>query len=181
MAVGGVNAEAPASQASIADMPTKVEAPQVDAPIAPLEVAETPMLEPISTPAAFGEDLDGVREEALQATAELQAPETVMAVAQEAETPLKADEVGEAVEVAEVAEVAEIEAAPEVAEAPKVSAPQAVIVEEAVASAPAQAPVQVSVQAEVQTTMQTTMNTGPSMSAGSYDQDQLDIPAFLRR
>jgi hypothetical protein len=33
----------------------------------------------------------------------------------------------------------------------------------------------------VQPVVQTTMDTGPTMSSGSFEGDQLDIPAFLRR
>ena len=47
-------------------------------------------------------------------------------------------------------------------EAPEVSAPSV----DAVASQPM---------------VQTSMDTGPTMSAGDFGSDQLDIPAFLRR
>ena len=66
---------------------------------------------------------------------------------------------------APLAEVAEVEAPkmemPKV-EAPEVSAPSV----DAVASQPM---------------VQTSMDTGPTMSAGDFGSDQLDIPAFLRR
>jgi len=63
-------------------------------------------------------------------------------------------------EVAPVTPKAEV--AVKVEAAPMVSAPSA----DAVSSEPI---------------VQTSMQTGPTMSASSFDTDQLDIPAFLRR
>lgn len=147
-----------------------VEAPKVVAEEAPLEVAETTETAPRIEPAAFGEELDGVRAKPAQpaqsgvATAELEAPQTEM---EATEAPI------EEAPVEAKAEAAVEEKAEEKVEAPKVSAPQEPVTSPSV-DAVAQA-------APVQTTMQTTMQTGPTMSGGSYDQDQLDIPAFLRR
>ncbi len=130
---------------------------QSEAPAAPLEVAEAKAAEesPMGQPAAFMEDLDGATPEEAPAPT----PEPVAATAE-----ISAPEVViEAPAEIETEEVAIVEEKAPAAEAPIV---------EAKAEAPkAEAPI-------VQTTMQTGMS---ASSSSSYDAEQLDIPAFLRR
>ena len=137
------------------------------APAAPLEVAEIPAAQPQvqEQPAASIDELDAPQDAPTQIVAQAEAP----AVTAEAEaapslelstSEAEAEDISEAIE-----EVAEAPKAAETAEAPKapeVSAPSV----DAVA---------------VQPVVQTTMDTGPTMSSGSFEGDQLDIPAFLRR
>ena len=129
-----------------------------ETPVAPLEVAETPIVEAPAVetaPAAFAADLDGVEVPAAEAVAET-ASEPVMQ--------------GPAEEVTE-APALELEE-PTVAGAPKVEAPK---VAAPVVSAP-------SIDAVAsQPMVQTSMDTGPTMSVSDFGNDQLDIPAFLRR
>ncbi len=161
--------EAPQAEVKQADAPpAEVEA----TPVAPLEVAETvavdtPQVE--AAPAAFAADLDGKTEPAAQAIAVASAPDVTAEAPLEAPAKVQAEQPVE-VEADVQAEVAEAPAldleAPQAtapaAEAPQVSAPRV----DAVASQPL---------------VQTSMDTGPTMSAGDYGNDQLDIPAFLRR
>ena len=129
-----------------------------ETPVAPLEVAETPIVEAPAVeaaPAAFAADLDGVEVPAAEAVAET-ASEPVMQVPAEEVTEAPALELEEPA----VAVAAKVEA-PKVA-APEVSAPSI----DAVASQPM---------------VQTSMDTGPTMSVSDFGNDQLDIPAFLRR
>ena len=147
-----VAAEAETAPAAMTETKTK---PQIDLPSEP---------QPENRPAAFGEVLDGIKPEPAAAQAELSAPQTVMVT--EAEETAKGEE----------------------AETPKVSAPEQTI-DAAAPEAPASQPMTSAPEVEaapaqttpVQTTMQTTMQTDSGMAGGSYDQEQLDIPAFLRR
>ena len=129
-----------------------------ETPVAPLEVAETPIVEAPAVetaPAAFAADLDGVEVPAAEAVAET-ASEPVMQAPAEEVTEAPALELEEPT----VAGAPKVEA-PKVA-APLVSAPSI----DAVASQPM---------------VQTSMDTGPTMSVSDFGNDQLDIPAFLRR
>ena len=185
-----VAATAEPVKAEIAPAVDKVE-PTIEAPVAPaveapLEVAETQDVAPLSQPAAFGEELDGVREEPARITAELEAPQEVMQAPQEevaqtealdvAEVEMPQAETAKADAEAKAEVKAEVKAEAKPA-APKVSAPEMPVSEPTVNAVASAAPV----APPVQTTMQTTMSGGSSMSGASYDQDQLDIPAFLRR
>lgn len=129
-----------------------------ETPVAPLEVAETPIVEAPAVetaPAAFAADLDGVEVPAAEAVAET-ASEPVMQAPAEEVTEAPALELEE----------------PTVAGAPKVEAPK---VAAPVVSAP-------SIDAVAsQPMVQTSMDTGPTMSVSDFGNDQLDIPAFLRR
>ena len=136
-------------------------------PAAPLEVAEIPTAQPQvqEQPAASIDELDAPQDEPAQIVAQAEAP----AVTAEAETApslelsapeTEAPEIAE--EVVEAPKAAETAKAPAAPKAPEVSAPSV----DAVA---------------VQPVVQTTMDTGPTMSGGSFEGDQLDIPAFLRR
>ena len=153
--------ERPAEEVAVA------ETPIASTPVAPLEVAETPIVEvPAETaPAAFAADLDGIEAPEAEGVAQTASEPVMQAAAEEvAEAPALELEEPAAVE-APNAEIAEVEAPkmemPKV-EAPEVSAPSV----DAVASQPM---------------VQTSMDTGPTMSAGDFGSDQLDIPAFLRR
>lgn len=149
--------------------------PMADAPVAPLEVAETPSIATQTqetAPAAFAADLDGVVEPAAQVMAETEALVVTAELETPPETPAETPmlELESAAQDAEAdmadAEVAEAKPEP-AAPAPKVEAPQVAAPSvDAVASQPL---------------VQTSMDTGPTMSAGDYGNDQLDIPAFLRR
>ena len=142
------------------------EAPIAPTPVAPLEVAETAIAEAPATetaPAAFAADLDGIEAPAAEAMAETTS-EPVMQAPVEEIVENQAEEVAKApaldLEEPTVAEAPKMEA-PKM-EAPEVSAPSV----NAVASQPM---------------VQTSMDTGPTMSSGDFGNDQLDIPAFLRR
>ncbi|MDG1006699.1 MAG: cell division protein FtsZ [Alphaproteobacteria bacterium] len=160
---------------------------------APLEMAEIPVpQQPMpQQPAASIDELDGIQDapmetvaqaEAQPVTAEVEsAPsmeipqETAEATPQETSEEQTMDAAAPAID-ADTEAKADSEAAPKAAapaEAPKAAKP-------AKAEAPAvSAP---SVDAvSVQPVVQTTMDTGPTMSSGSFEGDQLDIPAFLRR
>ena len=138
------------------------EAPIAPTPVAPLEVAETAIAEaPVAetAPAAFAADLDGIEAPAAEAVAEVTSePVMEMPVEEVAQAPALELEAPE--QEAPAAEAPKTEA-PKV-EAPVVSAPSV----DAVASQPM---------------VQTSMDTGPTMSSGDFGNDQLDIPAFLRR
>ena len=129
-----------------------------ETPVAPLEVAETPIVEaPVveTAPAAFAADLDGVEVPATEAVAETASEPVMQAPAEEVTE-------GPALEFEEPA----VAVAPKV-EAPKVAAPEVSAPSiDAVASQPM---------------VQTSMDTGPTMSVSDFGNDQLDIPAFLRR
>ena len=143
------------------------------APAAPLEVAEIPAAQPPmpEQPAASIDELDGPQDEPTQIVAQAEAP-AITAEAEaapsleisepEAETPEVVEEVAEAPKAAETAEATEAPEAVATPNAPEVSAPSVDAV-------------------SVQPVVQTTMDTGPTMSSGSFEGDQLDIPAFLRR
>ena len=143
------------------------------APAAPLEVAEIPaaQLPMPEQPAASIDELDGPQDEPTQIVAQAEAPAiTAEAVAApsleisapEAETPEVVEEVAEAPKAAETAEATDAPEAVATPNAPEVSAPSVDAV-------------------SVQAVVQTTMDTGPTLSSGSFEGDQLDIPAFLRR
>ena len=167
------NKKAPPPEQSKAMPKTDMVETAVDepvAPAAPLEVAEIPVAQPQmpEQPAASIDELDGPKAEPTQVVAEAEAP-VVTAEAEatpslelsapEVETPEVIEEVAEAPKAAETAEIAEAVEAPK---APEVSAPSVDAV-------------------SVQPVVQTSMDTGPTMSSGSFEGDQLDIPAFLRR
>ncbi len=143
------------------------------APAAPLEVAEIPAAQPPmpEQPAASIDELDGPQGEPTQIVAQAEAPAITAEAeaapsleisAPEAETPEVVEEVAEAPKAAETAEATEAPEAVATPNAPEVSAPSVDAV-------------------SVQPVVQTTMDTGPTMSSGSFEGDQLDIPAFLRR
>lgn len=144
------------------------EAPIAQEPAAPLEVAESAIAEmpAVKTaPAAFATDLDGAEAPAAEAVAQTVCEPVMQAAVEEvAEAPaleLEAPVAAEAPKAeAPMTEAPKMEV-PKV-EAPEVSAPSV----DAVASQPM---------------VQTSMDTGPTMSAGDFGSDQLDIPAFLRR
>ena len=143
------------------------------APAAPLEVAEIPAAQTQmpEQPAASIDELDGPQDEPMQIVAQAEAPAITAEAeaapsleisAPEAETPEVVEEVAEAPKAAETAEATDAPEAVATPNAPEVSAPSVDAV-------------------SVQPVVQTTMDTGPTMSSGSFEGDQLDIPAFLRR
>ena len=164
------NKKTPPPEQSKASPKTEMAEASIEEPVipaAPLEVAEIPTAQPQvqEQPAASIDELDAPQDEPAQIVAQAEAPavtaeaETTPSLelsAPETETPEIAEEVAEAPKAAETAE------APAAPKAPEVSAPSV----DAVA---------------VQPVVQTTMDTGPTMSGGSFEGDQLDIPAFLRR
>jgi len=164
------NKKTPPPEQSKASPKTEMAEAPIEEPVmpaAPLEVAEIPTAQPQvqEQPAASIDELDAPQDEPAQIVAQAEAPavtaeaETAPSLelsAPEAEAPEIAEEV---VEAPKAAETAKAPAAPKV---PEVSAPNV----DAVA---------------VQPVVQTTMDTGPTMSGGSFEGDQLDIPAFLRR
>ena len=164
------NKKTPPPEQSKASPKTEMAEASIEEPVipaAPLEVAEIPTAQPQvqEQPAASIDELDAPQDEPAQIVAQAEAPavtaeaETTPSLelsAPETEAPEIAEEVAEAPKAAETAE------APATPKAPEVSAPSV----DAVA---------------VQPVVQTTMDTGPTMSGGSFEGDQLDIPAFLRR
>ncbi|HAT07621.1 MAG TPA: hypothetical protein DCS39_00020 [Rhodobiaceae bacterium] len=82
--------------------------------------------------------------------------------APEAEIQKVTEEDAEATKAAETAEATNFPETVATPQAPEVSAPSVDAV-------------------NVQPVVQTTMDTGPTMSSGPFEGDQLDIPAFLRR
>ncbi len=200
---GAKKAETPREESRVLpriDM-SKQAAPEVEVEPAPLEVAEMPTPQPQmpeDRPAAFLDELDGPSEPAkVMAEAET-APQMEMPQPEisqpeiaepiEAKMEATAEVTAEAEAKVEAKVEAEVEAKIEAevetkveakaeAEAPKVEAPKAEIEtpEAPVVSAPSADAV------SVQPVVQTTMDTGPTMSGGSFEGDQLDIPAFLRR
>lgn len=164
------NKKTPPPEQSKASPKTEMAEASIEEPVipaAPLEVAEIPTAQPQvqEQPAASIDELDAPQDEPAQIVAQAEAPavtaeaETTPSLelsAPETEAPEIAEEVAEAPKAAETAE------APAAPKAPEVSAPSV----DAVA---------------VQPVVQTTMDTGPTMSGGSFEGDQLDIPAFLRR
>ena len=164
------NKKTPPPEQSKASPKTEMAEASIEEPVipaAPLEIAEIPTAQPQvqEQPAASIDELDAPQDEPAQIVAQAEAPavtaeaETTPSLelsAPETEAPEIAEEVAEAPKAAETAE------APAAPKAPEVSAPSV----DAVA---------------VQPVVQTTMDTGPTMSGGSFEGDQLDIPAFLRR
>ena len=170
------NKKAPPPEQSKAMPKTDMAEAPVEEPVtpaAPLEVAEIPAAQPPmpEKPAASIDELDGPQDEPTQIvaqaespaiTAEAEAAPSLEISAPEAETPEVVEEVAEAPKAAETAEATEAPEAVATPNAPEVSAPSVDAV-------------------SVQPVVQTTMDTGPTMSSGSFEGDQLDIPAFLRR
>jgi cell division protein FtsZ len=197
-----------AAQAPRADIGEAAKAVEAEASALP-DMPEAPKVEPAepaqqatasaTAPGAFMEDLDGpspvsapiIKPQDGQAqgqdvTSNPETPETP-------ETPTRSDMVAKAeievtTEVDMPVETATAPAAEKITEAPKADiAPkaEAPIVHQASASAPApMSPPAVSSSSEpmVQSSLQSSLQTGPSMStSASFESDQLDIPAFLRR
>ena len=137
-----------------------------DAGETPIEVAQPPQEalpeETMPQPAALGDAPDEIPEEPSRISAELDIPQTTMEASPEADTPE---------ETPEATENRPTEARAKAVATAKVSAPQAPVADK---------PPEVTVEAATPP-VQTTMQTESTMSASSYDQDQLDIPAFLRR
>ena len=170
------NKKAPPPEQSKAMPKTDMAEAPVEEPVtpaAPLEVAEIPAAQPPmpEQPAASIDELDGPQDEPTQIVAQAEAPAITTEAeaapsleisAPEAETPEVVEEVAEAPKAAETAEATEAPEAVATPNAPEVSAPSVDAV-------------------SVQPVVQTTMDTGPTMSSGSFEGDQLDIPAFLRR
>ena len=170
------NKKAPPPEQSKAMPKTDMAEAPVEEPVtpaAPLEVAEIPAAQPPmpEQPAASIDELDGPQDEPTQIVAQAEAPAITAEAeaapsleisAPEAETPEVVEEVAEAPKAAETAEATEAPEAVATPNAPEVSAPSVDAV-------------------SVQPVVQTTMDTGPTMSSGSFEGDQLDIPAFLRR
>ena len=156
-------------------------------PAAPLEMAEIPVTQPPmpEQPAASIDELDGIEDAPTDAVAQAEAP-AMMAEAESAPTMQISEEISEEIPMdLAVPEVAP-EAKAEMAEAPKAAASAEATAEAPKAAKPAKAEAPAvsapSVDAvSVQPVVQTTMDTGPTMSSGSFEGDQLDIPAFLRR
>ena len=152
-------------------------------PAAPLEMAEIPVTRPPmpEQPAASIDELDEIEDAPMEALAQAEAP-AVMAEAESATTMQISEEISEEIPMDLAAPEVGPEAKAEMGEAPKavVTAETPKAAKPAKAEAPAvSAP---SVDAvSVQPVVQTTMDTGPTMSSGSFEGDQLDIPAFLRR
>ena len=170
------NKKAPPPEQSKAMPKTDMAEAPIEEPVtpaAPLEVAEIPAAQPPmpEQPAASIDELDGPQDEPTQIVAQAEAPAITAEAeaapsleisAPEAETPEVVEEVAEAPKAAETAEATEAPEAVATPNAPEVSAPSVDAV-------------------SVQPVVQTTMDTGPTMSSGSFEGDQLDIPAFLRR
>ena len=160
-------AEAELQQAEVAEA--------VKAPVAPVQEA---------APAGFAADLDGPA----PVTAPIIKPKEVATAAGEndlvAEIEVKETAEVKATETAEVEEVVEEAPKMQAPDAPKQEAPKPEMASQPIVSAPAPAAIStssVSASASapaMQSTMQTTTS---SMSSSSFDADQLDIPAFLRR
>ena len=160
-------AEAELQQAEMAEA--------VKAPVAPVQEA---------APAGFAADLDGPA----PVTAPIIKPKEVATAAGEndlvAEIEVKETAEVKATETAEVEEVVEEAPKMQAPDAPKQEAPKPEMASQPIVSAPAPAAIStssVSASASapaMQSTMQTTTS---SMSSSSFDADQLDIPAFLRR
>ena len=179
---------AEASEAPSADMMSsafqQAEADLQQAEVAPTEkTPEAPIQD--AAPAGFAADLDGPA----PVSAPIIKPKEVATASRESDLVAKI-EVKETAE-AKAAETADVEDAVE--ETPKMQAPEAPKQEAASqpvvsAPAPAQAPAPAAISTSsvsasssapvMQSTMQTSSS---SMSSSSFDADQLDIPAFLRR
>ena len=179
---------AEASEAPSADMMSsafqQAEADLQQAEVAPTEkTPEAPIQD--AAPAGFAADLDGPA----PVSAPIIKPKEVATASGESDLVAEI-EVKETAE-AKAAETADVEDAVE--ETPKMQAPEAPKQEAASqpvvsAPAPAQAPAPAAISTSsvsasssapvMQSTMQTSSS---SMSSSSFDADQLDIPAFLRR
>ena len=179
---------AEASEAPSADMMSsafqQAEADLQQAEVAPTEkTPEAPIQD--AAPAGFAADLDGPA----PVSAPIIKPKEVATASRESDLVAEI-EVKETAE-AKAAETADVEDAVE--ETPKMQAPEAPKQEAASqpvvsAPAPAQAPAPAAISTSsvsasssapvMQSTMQTSSS---SMSSSSFDADQLDIPAFLRR
>ena len=179
---------AEASEAPSADMMSsafqQAEADLQQAEVAPTEkTPEAPIQD--AAPAGFAADLDGPA----PVSAPIIKPKEVATASRESDLVAEI-EMKETAE-AKAAETADVEDAVE--ETPKMQAPEAPKQEAASqpvvsAPAPAQAPAPAAISTSsvsasssapvMQSTMQTSSS---SMSSSSFDADQLDIPAFLRR
>ena len=148
-------------------------------------------------PAASIDELDGAQDAPMEIVAQAEAP-AMTAEAERAPTMKIPEESPEEIsqEISQEipmelsapapspeakAEV-KIEVKAEIEEAPKAAATAepSKAAKSAKAEAPAVSAPSVDAVA-VQPVVQTTMDTGPTMSSGSFEGDQLDIPAFLRR
>ena len=160
-------AEAELQQAEVAEA--------VKAPVAPVQEA---------APAGFAADLDGPA----PVTAPIIKPKEVATAAGEndlvAEIEVKETAEVKATETAEVEEVVEEAPKMQAPDAPKQEAPKPERASQPIVSAPAPAAVStssVSASASAPVMQSTMQTTASSMSSSSFDADQLDIPAFLRR
>ncbi len=160
-------AEAELQQAEVAEA--------VKAPVAPVQEA---------APAGFAADLDGPA----PVTAPIIKPKEVATAAGEndlvAEIEVKETAEVKATETAEVEEVVEEAPKMQAPDAPKQEAPKPEMASQPIVSAPAPAAVStssVSASASAPVMQSTMQTTASSMSSSSFDADQLDIPAFLRR
>ena len=160
-------AEAELQQAEVAEA--------VKAPVAPVQEA---------APAGFAADLDGPA----PVTAPIIKPKEVATAAGEndlvAEIEVKETAEVKATETAEVEEVVEEAPKMQAPDAPKQEAPKPEMASQPIVSAPAPAAVStssVSASASAPAMQSTMQTTASSMSSSSFDADQLDIPAFLRR
>ena len=160
-------AEAELQQAEVAEA--------VKAPVAPVQEA---------APAVFAADLDGPA----PVTAPIIKPKEVATAAGEndlvAEIEVRETAEVKATETAEVEEVVEEAPKMQAPDAPKQEAPKPEMASQPIVSAPAPAAVStssVSASASAPAMQSTMQTTASSMSSSSFDADQLDIPAFLRR
>ncbi len=160
-------AEAELQQAEVAEA--------VKAPVAPVQEA---------APAGFAADLDGPA----PVTAPIIKPKEVATAAGEndlvAEIEVKETAEVKATETAEVEEVVEEAPKMQAPDAPKQEAPKPEMASQPIVSAPAPAAIStssVSASASAPAMQSTMQTTASSMSSSSFDADQLDIPAFLRR
>ena len=160
-------AEAELQQAEVAEA--------VKAPVAPVQEA---------APAVFAADLDGPA----PVMAPIIKPKEVATAAGEndlvAEIEVRETAEVKATETAEVEEVVEEAPKMQAPDAPKQEAPKPEMASQPIVSAPAPAAVStssVSASASAPAMQSTMQTTASSMSSSSFDADQLDIPAFLRR
>ncbi|MCH1542587.1 MAG: cell division protein FtsZ [Alphaproteobacteria bacterium] len=164
-------------------------------PATPLEMAEIPVTQPPmpEQPAASIDELDGAQDAPMEIVAQAEAPamtaeaeraptmkipeespeEISQEIPMELSAPAPSPEAKAEVKIEVKAEIEEAPKAAATAEPSKAAKP-------AKAEAPAVSAPSVDAVA-VQPVVQTTMDTGPTMSSGSFEGDQLDIPAFLRR
>lgn len=176
-------AEQPPEQSKIAPKIDMAET-AIEEPIAPLEVAEVATEQPpMQQPAASIDELDGPIEAPKEApaaiVAEAKAP-TIKAETEAVPSLELSAPTAETKAETKAETMVETEAETKAEEAPKASEAKVEAKVEAKAEAPTVSAPSVDAVA-VQPVVQTTMDTGPTMSSGSFEGDQLDIPAFLRR